>query len=75
MGKSEIVRKEPRFELWNLEFPAQVTTLQFVQFGVQAATIDRAMAAAEALQPLLALADAPNEMSRGLYIDEAGATN
>jgi hypothetical protein len=75
MGKPEIIRREPRFELWNLKFPDTVQTLQFVQFGVQAPTIERAMEAAEGLQGLLSLADAPNEMSRGVYIDETGAAN
>lgn len=77
MGRKEHVpvRREPRFELWNLALPAGVTTLQFVQLGVQAATVDEAMAAADAMQSLLALGDGPDESSRGVFVDETGAAN
>lgn len=69
------IRREPRFELWNLALPAGVTTLQFVQLGVQAASVDAAMQAAESLQPLLSQGEIPDETNRGLFVDETGAAN
>ncbi|TDU26379.1 aldoxime dehydratase [Panacagrimonas perspica] len=76
MGKQDHpARPAPRFELWNLELPAHVRTLQFVQMGVQAASPRVAMDAAAELQDLLAVEPKPDEQCRGLFLDETGATN
>jgi hypothetical protein len=68
-------RAAPRFELWNLRLPDAVRQVRFVQFGIQAQSEAAAGDAAAELQALLALGDAPAELSRGVFVDVLGVTN
>ena len=65
----------PRFELWNLALPGDVSAVQVAQFGAQAATADQAAAAVAGYRPLFLLEDGPQELNRGLFVDAEGYAN
>ena len=66
---------EQAVELWNLDWPNDVTAVQFAQFGAQARIPAQAAAALEAYRRLFALDDGPVELNRGVFVDAEAHTN
>ncbi|MDF3306786.1 phenylacetaldoxime dehydratase family protein [Rhodococcus sp. T2V] len=70
-----ITANAPRFDRWSITYPEGVTEVLFAQFGVQAASLEQANAAADDMLGLFDHDPRPTVLDRGQFIDTFGFAN